>query len=87
MPQNQSKAKFHHLNPQFLVTDVETAVAFYRDKLGFELEFVVGEPVVFAAMISKRDCDLPQAGRSAGTQPSVQGSRQALRRLHFHRQC
>jgi catechol 2,3-dioxygenase-like lactoylglutathione lyase family enzyme len=51
MTKSQTKAKFQHINPQFLVTDLEIAVAFYRDKLGFEVEFAVGEPVVFAAML------------------------------------
>jgi len=51
MDQTSKKARFAHLNPQFLVADGEAAVSFYRDKLGFEVEFVLEGPPFFAAMM------------------------------------
>lgn len=33
-------AHFTGIAPQFLVDDLERAIAYYRDKLGFELDFV-----------------------------------------------
>jgi catechol 2,3-dioxygenase-like lactoylglutathione lyase family enzyme len=33
-------ARITSLAPQFLVDDLSTAIAYYRDKLGFELDFV-----------------------------------------------
>ena len=48
---SQTKARFQHLNPQFLVPDGQASVAFYRDKLGFEVEFTLDGPPYFAAMI------------------------------------
>jgi uncharacterized glyoxalase superfamily protein PhnB len=51
MSQSERRAGFQHLNPQFLVTDLQAAIEFYRDKLGFEAEFTLGEPPHFAAML------------------------------------
>ena len=51
MTESNKKAKFQHINPQFLVANTEAAAAFYRDKLGFNIEFTLGEPPVFAAVI------------------------------------
>lgn len=51
MAEGQKKARFNHLNPQFLVSDLEAAAAFYQDKLGFDVEFTLGEPPFFAAVI------------------------------------
>ena len=34
--------------PQILVSDLEAACAFYRDKLGFRLAFSYGEPAFYA---------------------------------------
>jgi catechol 2,3-dioxygenase-like lactoylglutathione lyase family enzyme len=36
----RSSAQITGLAPQFLVGDLERAVAYYRDRLGFELDFV-----------------------------------------------
>ncbi|WP_457226610.1 VOC family protein [Mycobacteroides abscessus] len=33
--------------PQLFVTDLERAVAFYVDKLGFEVAFTYGEPAFY----------------------------------------
>jgi catechol 2,3-dioxygenase-like lactoylglutathione lyase family enzyme len=48
---SQAKARFQHLNPQFLVADGQASVDFYREKLGFEVEFTLDGPPFFAAMI------------------------------------
>lgn len=42
--------RFSHLAPVLAVDDLTEAVAFYRDKLGFELSFVQGEPPHFAML-------------------------------------
>lgn len=39
--------------PQLFVTDIERACAWYRDKLGFTIAFVHGEPAFYAQV--KRD--------------------------------
>lgn len=38
--QVQSAAHLTGIAPQFLVTDLDRAISYYRDKLGFELDFV-----------------------------------------------
>jgi catechol 2,3-dioxygenase-like lactoylglutathione lyase family enzyme len=37
-------------HPQIFVTDMERAVAFYRDRLGFALEYLYGEPPFYGAV-------------------------------------
>jgi len=34
-----STAQILGISPQFLVDDLNTAIAYYRDKLGFDLDF------------------------------------------------
>lgn len=36
------------VEPQLFVSDMATAIAFWRDKLGFELAFAYGEPAFYA---------------------------------------
>ena len=36
----QKPARITGIIPQFLVDDLERAIAYYRDNLGFELDFV-----------------------------------------------
>jgi uncharacterized glyoxalase superfamily protein PhnB len=38
------------VTPGFIVKDINDAISFYRDKLGFKLEFMWGDPVHFAGM-------------------------------------
>lgn len=40
-------------HPQILVTDMERAVAFYRDRLGFQVAYLYGEPPFYGLV--KRD--------------------------------
>jgi catechol 2,3-dioxygenase-like lactoylglutathione lyase family enzyme len=40
--------QFHGMQPVLAVPDVEAAVAYYRDKLGFHVDFVVGDPPAHA---------------------------------------
>lgn len=37
--------------PQFFTVDLDATLAFYRDKLGFETQFVYGEPAFYAGAI------------------------------------
>lgn len=48
---SEKRARFQHLNPQFLVEDGPASMEYYRDKLGFEVEFTLDGPPFFAAMI------------------------------------
>jgi hypothetical protein len=41
---------FHHVVPVFLVDDIVAATEYYRDKLGFTVEFLYGEPPTYAAV-------------------------------------
>jgi len=43
-------SRIHHAAPQFLVDDLERSVAFYRDRLGFEADFVYDD---FYASVSR----------------------------------
>lgn len=38
------------VNPVFIVTDIQAAAAFYRDKLGFRLDWTWGDPPTYAGM-------------------------------------
>lgn len=38
-------------HPQVFVTDVERAAAFYRDRLGFAVEYLYGEPPYYALVV------------------------------------
>ena len=51
MATEKTKARFSHLNPLFLVQDLIVSCAFYRDKLGFNVEFMYGEPAFFAGVV------------------------------------
>jgi uncharacterized glyoxalase superfamily protein PhnB len=55
--------------PQLLVTDVDAAAAWYRDRLGFAIAFVHGEPAFYAqvrrdaARLNLRHIDaMPESG-------------------------
>jgi catechol 2,3-dioxygenase-like lactoylglutathione lyase family enzyme len=37
-------------HPQIFVTDIERAVAFYRDRLGFACQYLYGEPPFYGAV-------------------------------------
>ena len=39
----QTKAHLKAISPQFLMLDLEAAVAFYTEKLGFTVEFIYGD--------------------------------------------
>ena len=46
--ENLSEAKLIAAEPQLFVADVDAACAFYRDRLGFAVRFVYGEPPFYA---------------------------------------
>jgi len=45
-----SKVRFNHVGPQFVVDEVAVAVSFYSEVLGFELDHVNGEPLQYAVV-------------------------------------
>ena len=49
---NKDDYNFHDLQSVIPVDDVDATVEYYRDKLGFKVDFVVGEPG-FHARVSK----------------------------------
>ncbi|HEY5922089.1 MAG TPA: VOC family protein [Kofleriaceae bacterium] len=54
--------QLHGIQPVVQVADVAAAIAYYRDTLGFEVDFVSGEPPMHAR-VSSGDRDGPTAVR------------------------
>jgi catechol 2,3-dioxygenase-like lactoylglutathione lyase family enzyme len=52
MSQHVDKNELHGIQPVHRVHDVHASVAYYRDVLGFEVDFVHGEPAVHARVSS-----------------------------------
>ena len=50
-PQPQRENRFSRVHPQIFVTDIERALAFYRDQLGFELAYLWGEPPFYGLVV------------------------------------
>lgn len=48
----KSGVRFNHVGPQFAVEDVEGAVGFYATALGFEVDYLDGEPPRYAVVFS-----------------------------------
>jgi catechol 2,3-dioxygenase-like lactoylglutathione lyase family enzyme len=46
------RVRFNHIGPQFAVDDVERAVGFYAAALGFDLDYLDGEPPRYAVVFS-----------------------------------
>jgi predicted enzyme related to lactoylglutathione lyase len=44
------QTRFNHIGPQFAVQDVSRAMSFYRNVLGFELDYIDGDPVRYAVV-------------------------------------
>jgi uncharacterized glyoxalase superfamily protein PhnB len=42
--------RFYHTVPVFLVDDIKAATEYYRDRLGFTIEFLYGEPPTYASV-------------------------------------
>jgi catechol 2,3-dioxygenase-like lactoylglutathione lyase family enzyme len=42
------------VHPQIFVTDMERAVAFYRDRLGFDVEYLYGDPPHYGLVVRGR---------------------------------
>ncbi len=49
--------EFVRTHPQVFVTDMERAVAFYRDRLGFTVEYLYGEPPYYG-LVARGDAGL-----------------------------
>jgi uncharacterized glyoxalase superfamily protein PhnB len=52
------RATLGAVSPMFVVNDVEPAVAFYRDRLGFEVTFLGPQPEPFFAIVARDDAQL-----------------------------
>jgi predicted enzyme related to lactoylglutathione lyase len=48
----KKSVRFNHIGPQFAVDDVERAVGFYAAVLGFDLDYLDGEPPRYAVVFS-----------------------------------
>ena len=69
-PQNaKERAQLHGAAPVFVVNDVVKSIAHYRDVLGFDAEFLYGEPTFYAGV--ERDAVLIhlQAARATKRRP------------------
>jgi catechol 2,3-dioxygenase-like lactoylglutathione lyase family enzyme len=44
------RPRFNHIGPQFAVRDVSRAASFYRNVLGFGLDYLDGDPVRYAVV-------------------------------------
>lgn len=51
------RPEFLRAQPQVFVTDMERAIAFYRDRLGFAVEYLYGEPP-FYGLVARGDAGL-----------------------------
>jgi catechol 2,3-dioxygenase-like lactoylglutathione lyase family enzyme len=47
---NPISVECEHIHPGLVVTDIQTAIEFYVEKLGFQLGFTWGEPLRFAGV-------------------------------------
>lgn len=54
------RVEFSHLEPILSVPDVSATAAFYRDKLGFTIEFLYGDPPVHAG-VARGEWSFPSA--------------------------
>ena len=52
MTYNLDHNQLHGLQPVHLVRDVSATVAYYRDVLGFEVDFVHGDPPIHARVVT-----------------------------------
>jgi catechol 2,3-dioxygenase-like lactoylglutathione lyase family enzyme len=46
-----TQPEFLDAHPQIFVTDIDRAVAFYRDRLGFSVEYLYGEPPHYGLVV------------------------------------
>ncbi len=51
MMTTQNRAGFNAIVPQFLAQDLEATSAFYREQLGFAVDFVYGETPFYAGVV------------------------------------
>ena len=65
--------RFHDLQPVFPVKDVDATVAFYRDRLGFKVDFVIGSPGIHAR-VSKDQVMIQFATPRPGAGDLTQGT-------------
>ena len=81
------RATLGAVSPMFVVSDVEPAVAFYRDRLGFAVTFLGPQPEPFFAIVARDDGrkllratvsgaadDAPRVGRRAADSLLEQGA-------------
>lgn len=47
-----SEMQFTHVAPQFVVKDVNASINFYKNVLGFEVDYENGSPVAYAVVYS-----------------------------------
>lgn len=71
---------FSHASPIFPVNHLADSLAFYRDKLGFELSFAWEEPATYAVIrrgegvsihLSQRDAPIENPQHSSASRPAL----------------
>ncbi|HJO92577.1 MAG TPA: glyoxalase superfamily protein [Victivallales bacterium] len=45
-----TKIRFNHIAPHFVVKDVEASISFYKNLLGFEVDYEKGSPIAYAVV-------------------------------------
>jgi predicted enzyme related to lactoylglutathione lyase len=50
MPDRSKKVRFNHCAPQFIVQDVARSLEFYKNYLGFEIDYLRGSPPGYAVV-------------------------------------
>jgi catechol 2,3-dioxygenase-like lactoylglutathione lyase family enzyme len=75
-PDLGTRHQFHGIQPVLPVSDVSRAARYFRDVLGFELDFIAGEPPSYARVKHVPpgvDCvaDLPQGEQQSPGPPGV----------------
>ena len=55
MPGRSEKIRFNHCAPQFIVNDVTRAVEFYKNNLGFDIDYLSGGTPASYAVVYRDD--------------------------------
>ena len=65
-PGELTRFELHGMQPVLAVPDVEQTVEFYRDKLGFHVDFVEGDPPVHARVCADPTYSSPTIHKVTG---------------------
>jgi catechol 2,3-dioxygenase-like lactoylglutathione lyase family enzyme len=75
-----TKARLNSIWPFFIVRDVQESVAFYRDRLGFDLMFIGPDDDPYWAVVTRDDIGIMLKAIVPDVQPTPNPSRHPLAR-------